>query len=151
MSVEHYYEYKYLIDTTPITRVNKEVFETRFYNKNCFLPEEIVYELRDSPKYNSIKEKTIPITADILQILKDKVMPKLYEQPKLVDLYKYKGNGDVFLIATALARMNEEDGKLLKTKWTIVTEDKGVIDMAKKCNICTIDTKELENICRGES
>ena len=78
-------------------------------------------------------------------------MPKLYEQPKLVDLYKYKGNGDVFLIATALARMNEEDGMLFKTEWIIVTEDKGVIDMAKKCNICTINTKEFENICRGES
>ena len=144
-------EYYYLIDTTPITRVNKKVFETIFYNKNCFLPEEIVYELRDSPRYSSIKEKTIPITADILQILKDKVMPKLYEQPKLVDLYKYKGNGDVFLIATALAKIDEENYKLFKAKWIIVTEDKGVIDMAKKCNICTINTKEFENRCKGES
>ena len=151
MNIKDYCDYNYLIDTTPITRMNTEVFEKKIYNENSYLPEEIVYELRDSPKYSSIKEKTIPITADILQILKDKVMPKLHKQPKLVDLYTYKGNGDVFLIATALAKIDEENHKLFKAKWIIVTEDKGVIDMAKKCNICTINTKEFENICRGES
>ena len=67
------------------------------------------------------KKCQIPVSYDILNQLQI-----VMAQAKVVKLYQNEGNGEVLIIATALAMKNLENSKLFKDEWVIVTCDKGL-------------------------
>lgn len=149
MSNVSYYDVKYLIDETPCASLKNDWLKSEFFQSYCYVPEEILFELRDNNRLDSsllIKNK-IPVTYEILNRLQQFVMPQV---GNIVDLYKNEGNGDALLIATALNMREKEDAKLVKSEWVVVTSDKGVVALAKKFDLKTISMKEFFQILKRE-
>lgn len=146
-----YWEEKYLIDTTPAVAITKDMFETNFYKEKCFFPEEVLYELRDNCNYERFIKNVIKIDKDILYFLQTTVMTGLTDNSKLVDLYQNKGNGDVFIIATILSKQYDDRGSLFRTRWVIVTEDKGVMEAAYKYDIDCIKKSEFLKLIKDKT
>lgn len=144
-----YDDERYLIDTTPAVALTKDIFESDFFTEKCRFPEEIVYELRDNQNYKYIQTHEIPISIGVLSFLQSTVLTGLDKSMKVLDLYKNNGNGDVFLIATVLDERHKESGRLFRTQWTIVTEDRGVVSMAKQYDIHTMNTDQFIEVARG--
>lgn len=144
MSV-NYYDIKYLIDETPCASLQNDWIKSEFFQNYCYVPEEILFELRDNIflDMSLLIKRNIPVTYEILNKLQYFVMPQI---GKIVDLYKNEGNGDTLLIATALDMREKEDKKLVKSEWIIVTSDKGVANLAKKFNIRTISKSDFFEI-----
>ena len=67
MSSAHYFETKYLIDETPATSLQNEWIKTEFFQKNCYIPDEIIYELRDN--YERLIVKVNATTTEKMQQL----------------------------------------------------------------------------------
>ena len=147
MSEARYYETKYLIDETPAASLKDEWIMTNFFKKNCFIPEEIIYELRDNYELDlvELRKNQIPVSYDILNELQI-----VMAQAKAVKLYQNEGNGDALIIATALVMKNKENAKLIKDEWIIVTSDKGVITLAKNFAIKCISKDEFYGILKQE-
>ena len=151
MSGAYYYETKYLIDETPAASLKNEWMKTNFFKNNCFIPEEIMYELRDNYEFdlNELKKNQIQVSYDILNALQI-----VMAQAKVVKLYHNEGNGDALIVATAMAMKNLENSKLIKNEWVIVTSDKGVVALAKTLAIKCIDKnifyEQLKHECEDE-
>lgn len=148
MSSAHYFETKYLIDETPTTSLQNEWIKTEFFQKNCYIPDEIIYELRDNYELdiNELKKCQIPVSYDILNQLQI-----VMAQAKVVKLYQNEGNGDVLIIATALAMKNLENSKLFKDEWIIVTCDKGLSSLANNLAIRCISKEDFYRILERET
>lgn len=147
MSSAHYQATRYLIDETPAASLKCEWIETNFFQENCFIPEEIIYELRDNRELdlNKLKGRQIAVSYDILNALQI-----VMAQAKVVKLYQNEGNGDALIVATALAMKNIENTKLIQDEWVIATSDKGVIALAEKLAIRCIGKKEFYAILERE-
>lgn len=147
MSGVHYYQTKYLLDETPAASLNGEWIHSEFFHENCFIPEEVMYELRDNRNLdiNELKKNQITTSYDILNMLEI-----VMAQAKIVKLYQNEGNGDALIIATALSMKNIENSKLVKDEWVIVTSDKGVVALSKKFAIRCIGKDELYRILKSE-
>ena len=145
MSQIYYYGYKFLIDETPMASLPNDWIKTDFFRKNCFIPEEIIIELENNPnlELEELKKNKIPVTYSILCKL-----VLVMAQAKIVKLYQNEGNGDALIIATALAMKDQEDTKLLKNEWIIVTSDRGVASLAKNFAIKSIKKEEFYDIMR---
>lgn len=148
MSKVHYYKTKYLLDETPAASLSNEWIKSDFFQRNCLIPEEIMYELRDNFEldFNELKKVLVPVSYDILNQLQI-----VMAQVKIVKLYQNEGNGDSLIIATALAMKNEENAKLIKDEWVIVTSDKGVVAIAKNFAIKCIGKNEFYEILKQAS
>lgn len=142
-------ETKYLIDTTPAATLKEKWMKSNFFKKSCFFPEEIVYELRDNLVLNQriLAEQKIGVSIDTL----DQLQSVMLSANKIVDLYNNEGNGDVLLIATVLSERRRELGSMLKTRWIIVTEDKGVVRLAGVFNIETISKKQFYELLDNQA
>lgn len=147
MSSVHYYQTKYLLDETPAASLRSEWIRSKFFCENCFVPEEIMYELRDNRNLdiNELKKNQIPISYDVLNMLEI-----VMAQAKIVKLYQNEGNGDALIVATALSMKNIENSKLVKDEWIIVTSDKGVASLSKKFAIHCISKDEFYGILKSE-
>ncbi|MBQ3318599.1 hypothetical protein IJG76_01110 [Candidatus Saccharibacteria bacterium] len=145
MSGVYYYKTKYLIDETPAASLKNEWMRTDFFKENCFVPEEIMYELRDNYELdlNELKKSQIPVSYDILNALQI-----VMAQAKIVKLYQNEGNGDALIVATAMAMRNLENTKLIKDEWAIVTSDKGVVTLAKNLAIKCIDKNSFYGVLK---
>lgn len=148
MSKAGYYETKYLLDTTPAASLRNEWIGSDFFQKNCFVPEEIIYELRDNNELDlaMLKNNQISVSYDILSNLQI-----VMAQAKIVKLYQNEGNGDVLIIATALAMKNIENAKLLKDEWVIVTSDNGVVKLAANFAIKCITKESFYSILQEQA
>lgn len=144
----HYFETKYLIDETPAASLQNEWIKTDFFQKKCFIPDEIMYELKDNYELdiNELRKCQIPVSYDILNKLQ-----MVMAQAKIVKLYQNEGNGDVLMIATALVMKGAEDSKLLKDEWIIVTCDKGLVALANNLAIKCIGKDEFYDILERET
>ena len=147
MSGVHYYQTKYLLDETPAASLNSEWIHSKFFHENCFVPEEIMYELRDNRNLDidGLKKNQILTSYDILNMLEI-----VMAQAKIVKIYQNEGNGDVLIVATALSMKNIENSKLVKDEWVIVTSDKGVVALSKKFAIRCISKDEFYGILKSE-
>lgn len=142
-------ETKYLVDTTPAATLQEKWMKSSFFKKYCFFPEEIIYELRDNLALNQrvLAEQKIEVSIDTL----DQLQNVMLSADKIVDLYNNEGNGDVLLLATALSERRKELGSMLKTRWIIVTEDKGVAKLANVLNIETINKKQFYELLDNQT
>ena len=147
MSNAGYYDVRYLIDETPCASLEKDWLKSEFFQNYCYIPEEILFELRDNVRldFSLLADSSIPVTYEILNKLQQYVMPQI---GKIVDLYKNEGNGDALLVATALDMREKEDEKLVKSEWVIVTSDKGVVTLAKKFDLRTISMQDFFQILK---
>ena len=142
-------ETKYLIDTTRAATLKEKWMKSSFFKQSCFFPEEIIYELRDNLALNQriLAEQKIEVSIDTL----DQLQNVMLSADKIVDLYNNEGNGDVLLIATILSERRKELGSMLKTRWIIVTEDKGVVRLASVFNIETISKKQFYELLDNQA
>ena len=145
MSNIQYTDVRYILDETPSSSLKPEWIKSQFFQSYCYIPEEIIYELRDNNRLNFeiIAQRSIPVTYEILNKLQQYVMPQI---GKIVDLYKNEGNGDALLIATALEMRQMEDDKLIKSEWVIVTSDNGLASLAKRFDIRCISKNDFYRI-----
>ncbi|KKQ81498.1 MAG: hypothetical protein UT05_C0015G0007 [Parcubacteria group bacterium GW2011_GWF2_38_76] len=141
----------YLLDTVSITEIqnkDKNFFTSNFYRDNCFVPEEIVFEL-ESPQneylLDKLKKKTYPISSEILKYLPI-VMGEMNLDNVVIDLYQNKGNGDVFCLAIAFCENSKNQDKLLPDDWLIVSNDLGLAKLAKTLGVRVINSREFELI-----
>ncbi|MBQ2638968.1 hypothetical protein IJF91_02810 [Candidatus Saccharibacteria bacterium] len=140
-----YIERKYIIDTNVAATLSRATMKTKIFTEKCFLPEEILYELKDNKivGHDILYKQNLPTTLEILNKLQSIVMHKA---EKVIDLYNNEGNGDVMIVATILAERDKELGQMLLTEWVIVTEDKGLTKLASEFDIRTIGKKEFHSI-----
>lgn len=143
MSIIRYCETNFLLDTTPVASLCNEWMDSEFFLSYCFIPEEIVFESGTNfyIDLEKLKRRQISTTYEVLNKLK-----MIMAQAKVVDLYNNEGNGDVLLVATALAKKDEEDLKLFKAEWVIVTCDKGVAKLAESFAIRVMGKDEFYKI-----
>ena len=142
-------ETKYLIDTTPAATLQRNWTESLFFKEHCFFPEEIIYELRDNLALDQriLAEQKIEVSIDVLDQLRNVML----NAGKNIDLYNNEGNGDVLLVATVMSEQHRELGSLLKTRWIIATEDKGVVRLASIFNIKTINKSQLYEVLEKQT
>lgn len=143
----NYLDEMYIIDTVVAATLTVDIIESSFFDKYCFVPEEIRYELRNNPLHPKLQNNEIKTDINILSQLKN-VFSAMDNNSRLVDLYQNMGNGDALIIATVLAKRAEELGKLFPDKWTIVTEDKGLCEVARKHDIEYISRDDFLEIVR---
>lgn len=134
---------RFLIDTVSISRISEASWQTMLSDGNCFIPDEIVYEARgNTHRYEQMKKIILETNYDVLIALKEVLsFPEI--DHKVLDLYNNEGNGDVMLLASAIADDICVEQKLFKDENVIVTDDKRLSMVAGAHGIRTYTTDEF--------
>jgi len=139
---------RYLIDTGVLSRLTPDERRSPFMRQRCQLPEEIVYEARGLPDIEELMHMVYPTTPTVLFYVKA-VLAEIVPGDKIVDLYRNEGNGDVFLLAIALAEMAVSETQLIGDVWSIVTVDKGLTATASALGVSTCALDSFRDLLHG--
>lgn len=134
----------YLLDTVTVSRMSDYQLSSAFVQNKCMLAEEILYELRGNRNRARVEKLALEIDVSVLDHVKD-ILMNTDAVGKVLDLYKNEGNGDILLVATALAKISDDSQRLnlFQSSWTIVSDDSGLADLAKSLNIVTLSTNDF--------
>ena len=132
----------YLVDTVTLSRMTAAQRASVFVRNCCRIPEEILFEAQGLPDIDVLKQRAYPVTTAVLEKVKV-VMATINPNDRVIDLYRNKGNGDVMLLATALAEMDVSAGQLIGDRWIIATGDEGLTKKAADMGVLTCTPREL--------
>lgn len=121
----------YLIDNNILSRLTRAQRAAEFLRNHCRITADVLYEARgyaDEIEDVPVEEVTVAVLDQLRHVMAH-VEP---QDTSLVDLYASKGSADPVLIATALARVAEEEQTFLPRRVIIVTEDNAVSHMATR-------------------
>ena len=121
----------YLVDNNVLAKLTGAQLGSRLFRESCRVPDEVVHEAgqRRAELLEEVRFATTPVVLRALARVMAEVVPGDID---LVDLYRNKGGADPFLIACALAGMEDGQDKLFSPDWVLVTEDRGVRRMAER-------------------
>lgn len=125
---------RYLVDTVTLTQMSVTQRGCAFMRAYCRIPEEILYEAGGMPDIDTLSFLDYPVTAAVMEKAKE-VLNSITPKDRVVDLYSNKGNGDVMLLATALAEIEVSAGQLIGDRWIIATADVGLTKKAAELHI----------------
>lgn len=124
----------YLIDNNVLSRLTRAQRAAAFLRNHCRITADVLYEARGYA--DEIDDVPVEeVTAAVLNQLHEVMAHVEPHDTSLVDLYASKGSADPVLIATALARAEEEQQTFLPRRVIIVTGDKAVAQMATRLGI----------------
>jgi hypothetical protein len=133
---------RYLVDTVTLSRMTATQRASTFMRDSCRIPEEILFEAQGLPDIYVLRQLIYPITTTVLEKVKA-VMATIKPEDRVVDLYRNKGNGDVVLLATALAEMEVSAGQLIGDRWIVATGDDGLTNKAVELGVATCTSADF--------
>ena len=132
----------YLIDSDAASKLHRGLLETPFFQNQCRLTEENIYELRENNNIDCFSKHEIKINSEILLALPD-VWDKVDYGDKIFDLYQNEGNADLIIIATLLFELKRNKSRLFSDDWVIVSDDKGLTAVAEKFSFSTMTSDDF--------
>ena len=139
---------RYIIDTNVLNKIDVHERATQFFRTNCLLPDAVLDEASGFPDIEDLRKLRYPTTAELLRIL-IKVMATIeIKDKRVVNLWQNKGAADPVLTAVALHACEQQRDCMLKDKWMIVTDDRGVRNLAKKHQIEVLSGDHFREILR---
>ena len=137
---------KYLIDTNALSRIGRKSRESTFVRYNCKIPSAVLHEAATFPDIAMLRTLEYPISADVLNLLRNVMSTVPPGDKDLIDLYHARGNADPILVATALDAIAKSEETLLAEDWQIVTDDEGVKKKAAEFNLRTVSSPEFKKL-----
>ncbi len=124
----------YLVDNNVLAKLTGAQLGSRFFRERCRVPDEVVHEAgpQRAELLEEVRFATTPVVLRVLTRVMAEIIPGDID---LVDLYRNKGGADPFLIACALAGIEDGRDKLFAPDWVLVTEDRGVRKMAERLDV----------------
>lgn len=102
------------------------------------MPTEVLYESRGAPDYGSFSPQELPTSIRVLEILKMILKTVDPSDLELIDLFHNEGGADPFIVACAVAKIEEAEQSLFSPEWVIVTNDKAVVALASNYEVPTM-------------
>lgn len=133
---------RYLIDTVTLSKMKPGQRSSEFLRTWCRVPTPVLYEARGLPDASALTAIEYSTTIEVLRHVQA-VVVSLTEADRLLDLYRNEGNGDVFLLAVALAEADIAAGQLFGDRWVIVTDDKRLTDRAAELRVATLSSAQF--------
>lgn len=90
-----------------------------------------------------------PVSADVLNLVREVMSTVPPGDKDLIDLYHVRGNADPILVATALDAIAKSEETLLVEDWQIVTDDEGVKKKASEFDLRTVSSAESRKLVGG--
>jgi len=137
----------YLMDTVSVAKLSQQEVSSNFVHTYCRVPDEILYELRDSSYYAILDTLRYEVSADVLRAGRE-FLKSLAVNNLLLDLYNFEGNGDLILIAVALHEAELNSHMLMRTEWKILTDDKGLRAAAEGEGVVVVTTEDFKRLLR---
>lgn len=135
----------YLLDAVTLFRMTPQQRASEFLRTYCRVPTEILFEAKDLPEYRFLAELEYKVTTAVLDHVRT-VMSTVQIKDKLIDLYTGKGNGDVLLLASALALTAAQQPNLFPDRWIIASDDEAVRAKASELSIEVCTTAQLQTL-----
>jgi hypothetical protein len=129
---------KYQIDTNALSRIGQKNRGSAFVREHCRIPSEVLYEAEGFPDIAMLRTLDYPISADVLNLVREVMATVPPGDKDLVDLYHVRGNADPMLVAVALDAIDKSKDTLLEEDWQIVTDDEAVKKKAAEFDLRTI-------------
>lgn len=140
---------KYLIDTNALSRIGRKHRGSTFVQDNCKIPSEVLREAATFPDIAILRTLEYPVSADVLNRLREVMATVRPGDKDLIDLYHVRGNADPILVATALDAIAKSEETLLVEDWQIVTDDEGVKKKASEFDLRTVTSAEFKKLVNG--
>jgi len=137
---------KYLIDTNALSRIGRKNRESAFVRDNCKIPSEVLHEAATFPDIAMLRTLEYPVSADVLNLVREVMYTVPPGDKNLIDLYHARGNADPILVASALDAIAKSEETLLVEDWQIVTDDEGVKMKASEFNLRTVSSAEFTKL-----
>jgi len=138
---------RYLLDTVTLSKMTPAQRASDFVRTHCAVPTPVLYEASGLSERDALTPLEYRTTIEVLQHLRI-VIASVTDDDKLLDLYRNEGNGDVFLLAVALAERAAADGQLFGDCWIIATDDHGLTRKAAELDLPTCTSAEFIALLR---
>lgn len=96
-----------------------------------------------------ITDYEYPMSADVLNLLREIMSTVPPGDKDLIDIYHVRGNADPILVATALDAIAKSEETLLVEDWQIVTDDEGVKKKAAEFDLRAVTSAEFKKLVDG--
>lgn len=140
---------KYLIDTNALSRIGRKDRGSTLVRDTCKIPSEVLHEAAMFPDIAILRTLEYPMSADVLNLLREVMSTVPPGDKDLIDLYHVRGNADPILVATALDAIAKSEETLLVEDWQIVTDDEGVKKKAAEFDLRTVTSAEFKKLVDG--
>jgi hypothetical protein len=137
---------QYLIDNNVLAKLPRHQRISTFFSRYCHIPDEVLYEARGFPDIAELKTRRYETTGGVLRQLIAVMETVPVSDTKLVDLYANRGNADPLLVACALEAMRQDEDKLFRSTWIVVSDDDAVREKAAEFEIERRTGKEFAAI-----
>ena len=141
---------RYIVDTNVLDKIDVHERATQFFKTSCSLPDAVLDEASGFPDIEDLRQLRYRTTASLLQILMEVMATIEVEDKRVVNLWKNKGAADPVLTAVVLHAREQQRDCILKYKWVIVTDDRGVRDLARKHEIEVLSGDHFREILREQ-
>lgn len=139
---------RYIIDTNVLNKIDVHERATQFFTTSCLFPDAVLDEASGFPDIEDLRKLRYPTTAELLRILMEVMTTIDIKNKRVVNLWQNKGAADPVLTAVVLHAREQQKDCMLKDKWVIVTDDKGVRDLAEKHEIEVLSGDHFREILR---
>lgn len=139
---------QYIIDTNVLNKIDVHERATQFFTTSCLLPDAVLDEASGFPDIEDLRKLRYPTTAELLRVLMEVMTTIDIKNKRVVNLWQNKGAADPVLPAVVLHAREQQRDFMIKDKWVIVTDDKGVRDLAKKHEIEVLSGDRFREILR---
>lgn len=140
---------RYLLDTVTLSKMTSAQRSSAFTRAWCRVPTPVLHEAQWLQDATALGLLAYDTTIEVLRHV-SAVVESLTTSDRLLDLYRNEGNGDVFLLAVALAETEAATSQLFGDNWIIVTDDIGLTRKAAEFGIATYSSARFkELLCDG--
>lgn len=141
---------RYIIDTNVLNKIDVNERATQFFKTRCSLPDAVLDEASGFPDIEELRKLRYRTTASLLQLLMEVMATIEVKDKRVVNLWKNKGAADPVLTAVALHAREQEQDRMLKIEWVIVTDDRAVRNLAEKHEVEVLSGDQFQEILRRQ-
>jgi hypothetical protein len=134
----------FLLDTMTLLRLSQSELRAPLIRQQCVVLEEIAHEFRFAPAAEEVSQLQIEVDAALLRKVGELLSQPVVQQ--LLNLYDYKGNGDVVLLAKALLERERGELQLLPSEWVLVTDDRSLTRAAVANQVAVCSSSEFQKL-----
>lgn len=136
----------FLVDNNAVSGIGFQRRKSKTFRNNALIPREVLYESRGTPDYGNFSHQEFPTSIRVLEILKEILKTVKPGDLELIDLFRNEGGADPFIVACALAKIEETEQSLFTPEWVIVTNDKAVVNLASEFKVPTMRVDEFAEL-----
>jgi hypothetical protein len=133
----------YVLDANVLSRLSARQRRSSFVRERCRIPSEVLHEIRDFPDIDQLRGLDLPMTAELLECLREVMKTVTPADFKLIDLYGNKGSADPILVASAITGKRQSSETLFWEDWKVVSDDEAVRAKAAEHGVGWLSTADL--------